>query len=396
MVALPVLFALGTAIGNSRVVIVKKGWSESPALYCALIADTGSMKSAVVAKAVHPITQIEGRRTWTVDTTTEKLADLLQKSSHGIGIVRDELLGWVRSCNQYRDGKGADRDFYLSAWSGSDLVVDRKHSPEPVIVKDPFLSVCGGLPPDRLAELEGGRGEDGFLERFLFAWPEPHEIRWTEIELSDETVRAYESLVANLYELGLQSHREPLGVTPQACRGFASWHNKHFEELHDKGKTHLRGFYSKLKGYCARLALIHAVSTNPEADSVGEESVQAAIEQTEYFKAQANKVKTRLESHVGVGTVGRRISQVDACREAINRAIATGKYTTRREVQKNLNYDGPVFREAWDSLMAPSRIVSRKGRILTLEPCRCGEFEQRGTDTPTTDNGGDEPPDLAA
>jgi putative DNA primase/helicase len=53
-------------------------------------------------------------RTLVGDTTVEALADIMDKNPRGVLINRDELAGWVRGLDQYKGGKGNDRQFYLS------------------------------------------------------------------------------------------------------------------------------------------------------------------------------------------------------------------------------------------------------------------------------------------
>ena len=71
--------------------------------------------------------------------------------------IHDELTAWVLGMNQYKGGRGADRQFYLSCWSGEPAKVNRKSDPgEPLIVPDPFLGVIGCIPPGKLADLDAG------------------------------------------------------------------------------------------------------------------------------------------------------------------------------------------------------------------------------------------------
>jgi len=64
----------------------------------------------------------------TTDATTEALASMLA-GSKGTLLFRDELAGWVKSMDQYRSGRGADRQHFLSMWSRSPIKVDRKGNP---------------------------------------------------------------------------------------------------------------------------------------------------------------------------------------------------------------------------------------------------------------------------
>ena len=82
-------------------------------------------------------------------------------------VIRDELVGWVKSMDQYRSGRGADRQFFLSVWSRQPIKVDRKGA-KPILVSNPCLAVVGGIQPDLLPELaDAAQREDGFLDRLL-------------------------------------------------------------------------------------------------------------------------------------------------------------------------------------------------------------------------------------
>ena len=174
LIVLPVLVTVGAAIGNSRRIRLKIGWEESSAIYGAVVAETGSMKSPALKAATAPlkIDEPSTESAWTTDVTVECLGDLLHQHPKGVLLSRDELTGWVKSMNQYKKGKGADREFYLSAWCSSPIRVDRRSS-EPIKVQNPFLAVVGCIPPDLLPTLGQEKGEeDGFMPRLLFAWPE--------------------------------------------------------------------------------------------------------------------------------------------------------------------------------------------------------------------------------
>ena len=95
-------------------------------------------------------------------------------------VYRDELTGLVASLNQYKGGKGGDKQFWLTPWSSQDYTVNRKGK-EPLRIERPFLSVIGNIPPDMLGDLADRRGrEDGFIDRILFAYPDPVTVKWTD------------------------------------------------------------------------------------------------------------------------------------------------------------------------------------------------------------------------
>ncbi|WP_240778634.1 DUF3987 domain-containing protein, partial [Salipiger aestuarii] len=85
------------------------------------------------------------------DATTEKVAELLAQTWRGLLMSRDELSGWLASMDRYSGG--GDRPFWLEAYGGRSYPVDRKSSPEPIIVDHLTVAVLGGTQPDKLARL---------------------------------------------------------------------------------------------------------------------------------------------------------------------------------------------------------------------------------------------------
>ncbi len=396
MLALPLLVTLGAAIGNSRTIRVNSTWQQSTAIYGAVVAETGSMKTPVLKLVTDPLrnAQTEHRRTWTSDTTVERFAELLHDQPRGLLIYTDELTGFFRSMNQYKKG-GADREFYLSSWSSESFVIDRKqvtaeHKKVSIHVPRPFVSFVGCIPPALIPKLTLGESlEDGFLQRILFAEPRAVPVRLVKEGIGPSVLATYAELVTSLLALdGQAGEPQVLDLTPGAWDRYQQWHDAHCELSEGENvSSALRGFYSKHKGYCLRLALIHAVSSDPDACQVDVESVQAAIEQTEYFKQQAAQVVSRL--NVGVGTVGSKEYRVWLCRERIVKGFREGRFHTRRDAQRMGNYPAEIFREAWDSLVHPSRLIEGPKDNFSLnerdKPTDLLVDAEGSTDTPTTD-----------
>jgi hypothetical protein len=215
LVAVPALSVLAAAIGSARVLEVKGGWREFPALWTAVVADPSSKKTPAQQHAVAPAERRQMahkaqhelamerhrealleweamkkaaakgtavpekpeapkmRHNLVQDITVEALAVRLEENPRGLLAAHDELSGFFRSHDQYKPGgKGDERQKYLSLWSSRMLKVDRKGD-DPVIVERPVVSIAGGIQPDVLAELApGGRADkdDGMVHRFLFAY----------------------------------------------------------------------------------------------------------------------------------------------------------------------------------------------------------------------------------
>jgi hypothetical protein len=139
---------LGSCIGRKRCIEAKPGWTEYPVLWVVAIGRSGARKSPAFEKVTSPLRNIQRKlhaqyirekekfakltpeeregvekpklqQTHTTDTTIEALKKVLDTTPNGICYAKDELLGWVRSMNQYKGGKGDDRTHWLSIWSGS-------------------------------------------------------------------------------------------------------------------------------------------------------------------------------------------------------------------------------------------------------------------------------------
>jgi hypothetical protein len=253
------------------------------------------------------------------DVNTEKLAEILQDNPRGVALIRDELTGWVASMNQYRaHGRGADRQFYLSAWAGERVHVDRKNRDEPVFAAHPFVGVIGGLPPDLLTNLRGEKNlADGFLDRILFSYAvPPRAVGETWACVSEEATAEWAGVLKKLWDLKQESTADD-GLRPKAVNftqsGHEAWQaftdNLAAQMNADDLSDAVRGHLAKFKGYGARMALIihllrQACNENA-SEAVDGESLARAARLIDYFRSHALKVHAALGSDTRVADATR-------------------------------------------------------------------------------------------
>ncbi len=175
------------------------------------------------------------------------------------------------------------------------------------MVPRPFVGLTGSIQPKILSELKNDR-EDGLLDRFLFAYPNPTSSRWSDDEIGDEVATRYRELYDRLYGLGLafdlNGEPEPRRVnfTSEAKKIYVREADSLREEMERPGfPYHLKGPWSKMEAYLARLSLILALARIAEAESaldsfemVAEQDVEAAAQLVAYFKAHARRVYAEL------------------------------------------------------------------------------------------------------
>ena len=348
LVGVPVLAALSGVMGHTAVIRIKAGWTVSGSIYAAVVDSPGSRKSPAAALAYKPLEKLQAmlrkaheqvletfnramrehavkkkraakedqpepdppirpkmRRCIVDDITVEALATRLEQNPRGFLSAHDELTGFIKGLDQYKSGgKGNARQSYLKMWSNNAIYVDRKGSDEPVVVPNPYVTLQGAIQPSVLGEIGAGR-DDGFLDRFIFAYPEPHSGGYSDDTISAQAELTYYNVIGGLWD------RQPAGVEddevrprvvrmdPEAKELFIEAANNLATEIHAVGFPEvLRGPWSKLDTQLARLALILAVTRSVEEDAESERVTRSdmrnALRLLDYFKATTRKVYGQL------------------------------------------------------------------------------------------------------
>lgn len=350
---LPVMTFAGAAIGRSVALQLKHRWQVSPILWTAFAMPAGAGKSPTLEHAEVPLQRVydeelfhhelmksqraDLKRDWeekrarskskggsaappkgideplrlkrlrVKDSTWESLGPLLADNPRGLVMVHDELAGWINGFNQYKSGGGNDRDNFMSAWAGVSITIDRKgqEGNVPITIRQPFLAVTGGIQPARLELMpDRRRTADGFLERFLFAYPDPVPQVWVEEvnckQGDDDWDRAFAKLYARDMTIGGFGEARPwiVSLEPAAKAVWVEWFNAISKEFTGQGfPEHLVQTWSKFRTQCARLTLVLDLlhrAYDPEWDGkltdVRKSSVEGAIVLIDYFKVHFRRV----------------------------------------------------------------------------------------------------------
>ena len=349
--ALAALVVMAGCIGNRVAVKLKRGWVEPAILWAALVGKSGSIKSIVLRLVTRPLVELfkiqreefatkkseyaidmerhnvemtkwkkeqkdgppkdpplepekpKEKRVLVSDVTIEKLAALLGENPLGLLVVRDELAGLVNSFDRYAGGKGSDLQAWLSMNDGSALLVDRKTDGS-TFVERASVSLLGTIQPFTLESVFGVlEREAGLLARILLACPPERPALWTDEDLPDDVAATWQDLLAALLALepALDDADRPrprlIGLANDAKELFVSWHDRHAHEIAASGDDHLRSHWSKLKGTCARIALLFACADAVDGKNVSlvsYEHIERAIRVTEWLKQESARVYSGL------------------------------------------------------------------------------------------------------
>lgn len=443
MVAVPLLGLAGALVGNRLHLVLKPSWRAYPTLYLAVVAPPGSAKSPALDLARWPLDALQKdahdryseqlaeydaeharwkakgkkqgepepakprlRHYFSTDLTVEALAGMLGHNP-GVAVIRDEISGWVAAMDQYRSGKGSDRQQYLSLWSGQTLKVDRKGDGS-LYVPEPVTCVLGGIQPDLAGTLhDATKGRDGFVERILPVVPNVGPAIWTDEAPSTEqycnVLDVFRALDAFAYpttvsETGL-SRGYGVNLSREARADYIAWHGENAQLVAD-AEGLAKGFYSKLPAHVARLALILHALWNPDDPSimVSGERMHDAIELGEFFRAHIGRFLALLRSSAPKGAAG--------LKSRILRIMRTpneeGGWVARSIIYRGLrNVPAEILSDALDGLTAAGAIERRTIPTASrpIEQYRFARFAyshySHYSDSPSTEmaaihpNGGD-------
>jgi hypothetical protein len=345
-IALPMLSALASAIGNTHRIMLKRGWTEPAIVWTAIVGESGTTKSPALELALCPIRKRQAEamkrhkeamreyadalamherdtnawkrsksntpkpaepeapvadRYWTDDATTEALAMLLQQNPRGLLMVRDELAGWF-NFDRYAGGKGGDAAKWLEMYGGRPMVVDRKTGGT-LYVPSAAVSIAGGIQPETLRRALGQEHRDsGLAARLLLACPPRKPKRWTEAEVDATAEAAVAAVFERLYALTPDTddngdERPRLAtLTDDAKRAWVAFYNEHAAEQAELSGD-LSAAWSKLEAYAARFALVihraRCAADDPtlrDPARVDAESIAAGVVLVRWFANEARRV----------------------------------------------------------------------------------------------------------
>jgi hypothetical protein len=354
--ALPLLVALAAAVGNTRRLMLKRGWFAPAIIWAVVIGESGTAKTPAFRLVMRPVRRrqeraleryVEEMKRYQVelarwekdfaawkrsrnaagdppekpeppravryvvsDTTVEALAPILLANPRGLLLARDELAGWFGSFDRYAGkGKaGSDAANWLSMFSAETVTVDRKTGTPPTIYV-PHAAVCvtGGIQPGILQKALGQEHrESGLAARPLLAYPPRRVKKWTEADIDPAAEARLVELFDRLYDLEPDADDEGnpqpgvVRLSPDAKAAWTAYYDAHAVEQADLTGD-LAAAWAKLEEYAARLALVVHLTrwaggdpTLRNVENLDAASMAAGITLTEWFKGEARRVYAML------------------------------------------------------------------------------------------------------
>ncbi len=333
------LFLTSIIVGNSQRIQIKNGWTETPSIWLSLVgkagvgktpsikgitfpldkANSAEIKKYIVAEAkfdefnnmdtkdkalTQPVYKPKKTQFLVNDVTLEALVELHNENTNGIGVLKDELAGFFKDMNKYREG--GDMEHWLSSWSGGEINLNRKTA-RSSFVERAFLPIMGGIQPTILDGFQTEENKsNGFIDRMLFSYPELEVEDYVDEEITQDLLEWYENFIIKFYESTKRNLRLGEGnvveavtaeFTPDAKIEYKRIHKEitamqKSEDIAEANKSML----PKMKAYVARFALLintleSQKNTAIHKDEVCKSSILKAEKLAHYFIDMANKIK---------------------------------------------------------------------------------------------------------
>jgi hypothetical protein len=354
------LWMISLIIGNCIKIEVKKGWQEIATLWIAIVGKPGIGKTPSINQVIYPLREANARETreftkqyakWKEyegmdkkekqyaeeiqkpvnkqflvnDITLEALVDLHEQNPNAVGIFKDELAGWFKDMNKYR--QGSDLEFWLSSWSGTSISLNRKTS-KSAFVEKPFLPVLGGIQPSVFEDFTtGSNKENGFVDRILISYPDLTVNSYNDSHMDDQIIEWYRSYVLNLRDVvnkNLLKFNEK-GEIESIVAKFDHKAEQEWKRIHDKitdiqnsddENEYMKSMLPKQKSYIPRFALIMQFIWSSENEdytvaTIRKESLLRAERLSEYFINMSKLVKMDVKEKNDMRVISRSTGSLD-------------------------------------------------------------------------------------
>lgn len=378
------LWVISLCVGNAMKIEIKKGWIEAGVVWIAIVGRAGIGKSHNIDAMVQPLSDLNKREIRRFaeqvkkyndykeltkkekefepeveepiksqfivgDITLESFFDYHEQNPNGIGILRDELSGWIKDLNKYREG--SDLETYLSCWSNQQIILTRKMAKSAYVPKA-FVPIMGGVQPKILSQVFTPENKDnGFIDRWLLCYPDMEVERYNDNEMSSEILEWYSEYIKGLYDniknnwVKKDEYDNQIPhiarFEPEAKKEWIRIFNKITDLQNSESENeYMKSILPKQKSYVARFALLlnclYHYDQNIDPNIVTLKSIQNAEKLSDYYikMAKKNKMETMEDTEIraAIKSSGKLTAQ-----EQFVAAYTLNPDLNRSKIAENLN-----------------------------------------------------------
>jgi hypothetical protein len=280
------MYAISTMNGNKFKLRVKNGWEAQTIFWFACVGYPGTIKTHPVKTMINPLYDIDRmskkqydsdmehwdpeakpkkpkpkfKQLLISDYTIEALHAIHDYNKRGIGLYKDELVGFLNDMNKYR--KGSDEQFWLESFNNGTYTVNRA-TKEPLMIENICINIIGTIQHDVLNKIINEYKGNGLIDRFLFTASENHVYPLNNEEMDMAFGEYWTKIVQKMNRDWLYFDRETteiIKMTPEAFAVYQQIDQDYVNlQMSDEIGQEQKNYLSKMKTYVPRFALLLAV-----------------------------------------------------------------------------------------------------------------------------------------
>lgn len=378
-VAIAIMAAYGTVIGNKVKLKVNNTWHATTIFWLMAVGAPGTKKTHPIKTILKPLIDLnfeskkqydEELKEWEAgdkkgnkpkffqmvvqDYTIESLHLVHSVNKKGICLYKDEIKGFLNDMNKYKaGGKGSDEQFWLDSFNNSGVTINRV-SREPLVLSNIHINLIGTIQPDVLDDVISEHSGNGLVDRFLFTKAETKVYPMTDKDIDPRFLHQWNENLRSIITHSDLMYQEPEDTVvidiPSELRArifaFDEWLTNIQNDENEVSQ--IRGYISKLKSYHPRfillLAMMDTFSEGVETE-ITDNVLDRAERLTKYFLSTARAVFAETEENVEAKNVMAGLNgktkvekiQILAKRGFKNTEIAKMVKTYKSYVSKVLN-----------------------------------------------------------
>ena len=318
------------ACGNSCVRELQAGWQEKPLLYLAIVGGRGTNKTSCFEFALAPIRLRDDeeydnylsakarydaeqakplkdrkanlepplyRQYVLSDFTPEVLVRQHKANPRGLIVFFDELIGFIYSFNKYRSG--SDEQMWTQLFAGGGVTVNRVSS-ETVKINDTCIGIFGGIQPEILRSFARGKIQNGFIDRWIFAYPDKVRYpKFNDVDIDASVRKNWNKIISRILKLPYDGTSRVIRFSKEAKQAYKEWFDRLSDQKNNGGEA-FAGLATKMDRYCARFALglevLKYACGESRLEDISLDSIRGAISLSYYFTACGLKAQKQFIS----------------------------------------------------------------------------------------------------
>jgi len=280
------MFTVATLNGNCYKLKVKNGWIAPSVFWFSILGEPGTMKTHPVSLMIGPLTKIDKeskfvfdnqlndyemmsdkekkslkkpkfKQTLISDYTLEALHGVHEFNKRGIGLYKDELIGFLNDMNKYR--KGSDEQFWLESFNNKSYIVNRV-TKDPLYIDNININIIGTIQPQELNKMIVNYGSNGLIDRFLYSAAEWQIYPLSRKEIDEAWITWWNTSIANcnsFFNYNSPDDCKMLLMSPEALDLFYNIDQRLIDmQCKENVTANMRGYINKMKTYLPRFALL--------------------------------------------------------------------------------------------------------------------------------------------